>query len=271
MGRLDGKVAIVTGGSRGVGKAVCLALAREGADVVIGAKTAEPHAKLPGTIHDTAKELEALGRKALPLQVDVRDEAQIDSMVAKAVDRFGKVDILVNNAGAIFIADAVDTPAKRFDLMMGINARAAFLCARAVIPYMKGGGHIVMMSPPIHPEKLGGKVAYGMSKLGMTLCAMGLAEELRDLKISCNALWPVTMVESSAVKNFQMGSEDMWRKPEILADATLELVCSRPGEITGQALYDEDVLRKAGVTDFDARYAVIPGTHPPPLSKALFE
>ncbi len=270
MGRLDGKVAVITGASRGVGKAIAIAFARQGADVVVAAKTAEAHATLPGTIHETAREIEALGRRALPIQVNVREETDIDRMAQETAKVFGRVDILINNAGAIHLASIEDTPAKKFDLVMDVNARASYLCTRAVLPYMGRGGHVVMMSPPIHPKKIAGKVAYGLSKLGMSIIAIGLSEELRDRKISVNALWPVTAVESQATIHFQMGTPENWRKADILADATLELVCTPPGEKTGLTLYDEEVLGWIGVTNFD-HYAVVPGTKPGPYSKMVFE
>jgi len=270
MGRLDGKVAIVTGGSRGIGKVVCSTFAREGARVVVAAKTADPHPKLPGTIHDTVEEIQRDGGTAMAMQVNVREDDAIEGMVRKTIEAYGRIDIMINNAGAIYIADAEATTAKKFDLVMDINARAAFLCSRAVIPHMKDGGHIVMMSPPIAPRALKGKVAYGLSKLGMSMVAIGLAEELRHRKISVNALWPVTAVESQATIQFEMGTQADWRTPDILADATLELVCTPPGEKTGLTLYDEEVLAWVGVTDFD-RYAAVPGTNPGPWSKTLFE
>lgn len=270
MGRLDGKVAIVTGASRGIGKVISQTFAREGASIVVAAKTSEPHPKLAGTIHDTVEEIEKAGGSALAVQVNVREGEAIESMVQQTVEAFGHIDILINNAGAIFIADAEATTAKKFDLVMDVNARAAFLCSRAVIPHMKHGGHIVMMSPPIAPRALKGKVAYGLSKLGMSMVAIGLAEELRHRNVSVNALWPVTAVESQATIQFEMGTEQDWRRPEVLADATLELVCTRPGEKTGLTLYDEEVLAWAGITELD-KYAVVPGTRPGPWSKSLFQ
>jgi len=178
---LQGQVAIVTGSSRGIGRAIALGLARAGCHVVIAAKSTEPTERLPGSIFTVAAEVEALGAMALPVKVDVRDAEQIDNMAARALERFGRIDLLVNNAGALHWAGIADTPPKRFDLVMGVNVRAAFLCCRAVLPAMirQGGGHIVNMSPPLDPSILPGRVAYGVSKLGMTLLTLGLAEEVR--------------------------------------------------------------------------------------------
>jgi citronellol/citronellal dehydrogenase len=270
--RLQNRVAIVTGGSRGIGKAVCIALAREGCDVVIAAKTDEAGGKLPGTIHDTAREVEKLGRRALPLKVNVREEEEIARMADAALKEFGRIDILINNAGAINWADMVDTPASRFDLMMDVNARAAFLCSRAVLPSMleRGWGHIVMMSPPIRFGKLDGKVAYLLSKMGMTFVAKGIALESGPRGVAANALWPMTMVESQATLHFQMGELAQMRKPEIVADATVEICCTDPKKLNGQELYDEQVLRDRGVTDF-AKYQCVPGSEPEPVCRELVE
>ena len=270
--RLKDRVAVVTGGSRGVGKAVCLALAKEGCHVVVAAKTEDPNPKLPGTIHDTVKEIEALGRRGLGVKCDVRDEASIARMVDEAKKAFGQVDILVNNAGALYWADVATTPVSKFDLVMGVNARAAFLASREVLPGMleRKWGHIVMMSPPIRFGKLSGKVGYMLSKMGMTFVARGLAEEVADQGVSCNALWPMTLVESYATINFGMGEPAQWRKAEVLADATVEICCTPPGQLTGQELYDEAMLRRAGVTDF-SRYQCVPGSEPGPLSRDLIE
>lgn len=263
MSTLQNKVAIVTGSSRGVGKAVALKLAREGADIVVAAKTVEPNPKLPGTIYETAREIEALGRRALPVQTNVRKEADIERMVAVTLNTFGRVDILVNNAGALWWKPVLDTPAKRLDLVMDVNVRAAFLCARAVLPAMirHRWGHIINMSPPIDLKVIPGKVAYFISKFGMTLMVYGLAEEVRDHNIGVNALWPVTMIESLATINFGLGDRSMWRKPDILADATFAIVSKEPGTYTGRALLDEEVLRAEGVTDFSS-YSCVPGATP---------
>lgn len=261
---LQDRVAVITGASRGIGKAMALALAKEGCDIVVAAKTVEPHPKLPGTIYDTAKEVEALGRRALPIQVDVRFEEQVEAMARKTEEAFGRCDILINNAGAIFWAGVLETPVKRFDLMWQINARAPFLCSQALIPLMKKHkwGHIIMMSPPLRLDLLPGRVAYLMTKYAMTHCALGLAAELREENIACNALWPVTLIESSATINFQMGTPDQWRTPAIMCDALLAIVKKAPRAFTGNVLLDEDFLREEGVTDFD-KYAKVPGASPP--------
>ena len=264
--RLAGKVGIITGASRGIGRCIALAFAREGADVVIAAKTETPHPKLPGTIHTVADEVRALGRRALPIKVDVRDDAMIERMVDETMATFGRIDVLINNAGALWWQPVLDTPMKRYDLINDVNARAAFACTRACLPHILagGGGHVLVFSPPVDLRWLGGKVAYMISKFGMTILAHGLAEEMEGKPFSINALWPVTAVESAATVNFQFGSPELWRKADILADATLALVTKPPGQITGKALLDEDVLQGEGVTDF-SKYQCVPGAEPPPM------
>jgi citronellol/citronellal dehydrogenase len=269
MPSLRGRVAIVTGASRGIGRALALGLAREGCNVVIAAKSAESTEKLPGSIFTVAAEVEALGVRALPVRVDVRDADQIEGMAATTLERFGRIDLLINNAGALHWAGILDTPPKRFDLVMGVNTRAAFLCCRAVMPAMirQGGGHIVNMSPPLDDSILPGRIAYGISKLGMTLLTLGLAEEVRRYNVAVNSLWPVTIIESQASINHALGTSEMWRKPDILVDCVLRLVCKEPAEVTGRALLDEDFLRGEGVTEFGG-YACVPGSQPPGLSWA---
>jgi citronellol/citronellal dehydrogenase len=269
MSALAGRVAIITGASRGIGRALALGLARAGCHVVIAAKSTESTEKLPGSIFTVAAEVEALGVQALPIPVDVRDADQIEGMAAKTLERFGRVDLLVNNAGALYWASVLDTPAKRFDLVTSVNVRGAFLCCRAVLPAMiqQGSGHIINMSPPLDLSILPGRVAYGISKLGMTLLTLGLAEEVRPHGINVNSLWPVTIIESQASINHQLGTPAMWRKPDILVDCVLRLAGKAPGEVTGQALLDEDFLRAEGVTSFDG-YACVPGTQPPRLTWA---
>ncbi len=267
MAILMDKVAIVTGASRGIGRARALGLAREGCAIVVAAKSIVSTEKLPGSIFTVAQEVEALGAAALPVAIDVRDAEQIDALVAKTLDRFGRIDILVNNAGALHWQNLVDTPAKRFDLVMGVNARAACLCARAVLPAMirQKAGHIINMSPPIDLKMVPGKIAYCISKFGMTLLTHGLAEEVRQHPIAVNSLWPVTIIETQASINWGLGSPAEWRKPDILVDCVLLLVQKEPGAMTGQALLDEDFLRAEGVTDFSG-YACVPGTEPQRIS-----
>lgn len=261
---LKGRVAIITGASRGIGRALALGLAGQGCDIVIAAKSAESTEKLPGSIFSVAQEVEALGVRALPVQVDVRDGEQIEGMVARAVERFGRIDILINNAGALWWQPLLETPAKRFDLVMGVNVRAAFLACRAVLPQMQKqqAGHIINMSPPLELKMVPGRIAYCISKFGMTLLTYGLAEEMRDANIAVNSLWPVTIIESQASIHWGLGTRALWRKPDILVDCVLRLVQKEPGELTGQALLDEDFLRAEGVTDFSS-YACVPGSQPP--------
>ncbi len=249
---LSGRVAIITGASRGIGRAIALRLAREGVAVVIAAKTAEPDPRLPGTIYTVAEEVKALGGQALPLQVDVRDENAIQQMVAKTLETFGRIDILVNNAGALWWYPVLETPLKRFDLVMGVNLRASFACSQAVLPTMiaQRWGHIIMMSPPIDLSVLPGKVAYMISKFGMTMLALGLAEEVREHNVAVNALWPRTLIESQATIAWGLGTPKQWRKADIMADAVYEIVRREPATCTGKAWIDEDILREAGVTDF---------------------
>src|SRR5438445_8789050 len=235
---LHGRVAIITGASRGIGRALALGLAGQGCQIVVAAKSVESTERLPGSIHTVAKEVEGLGVSALPIQVDVRDSDQIDTMVARTIERFGRIDILVNNAGALWWQPVLETPAKRFDLVMAVNARAAFLTARAVLPHMieRKWGHIINMSPPIDLKIVPGKIAYFISKFGMTLLTHGLAEEVRAHNIAVNSLWPVTLIESQASINLRLGSREMWRKPDILVDCVLRLVQKEPATISGKAL-----------------------------------
>ncbi|MBL8799716.1 MAG: SDR family oxidoreductase [Planctomycetia bacterium] len=263
MSALQGRVAIITGASRGIGRALALGLARQGCAVVIAAKSTESTEKLPGSIHSVAREAEALGGAALPVQVDVRDEAQVEGLAAQALARFGRIDILINNAGALWWQPLSETPLKRFDLVMGVNARAAFAACRAVLPAMRQRrwGHIINMSPPIDLKFVPGRVAYCISKFGMTLLTHGLAEEVRADNIAVNSLWPVTIIESQASINLGIGNREQWRKPDILVDCVLKLTAREPSSVTGQALLDEDFLRQEGVTDFTG-YACVPGTNP---------
>jgi len=270
MTDLKGRVAIVTGASRGIGRVIALGLANAGCAVVIAAKSTASSEKLPGSIHTVAQEVEALGGQALAVQTDVRHEEQIEALAAKTLERFSRIDILVNNAGALWWQPLSETPAKRFDLVMSVNARAAFLCCRAVLPAMREqrSGHIVNMSPPFDLAMVPGRIAYSISKLGMTLLTHGLAEEVRPHNIAVNSLWPVTIIESQASINHHLGTPALWRKADILVDCVLRLVRKQSHEITGQALLDEDFLRAEGVTDFSG-YACVPGSQPPRLSWSM--
>ncbi len=261
------RVAIITGSSRGIGRAIALGLARAGWRIVVAAKSTTSTEKLPGSIYTVAAEVEALGAEALPVPVDVRDAEQIDRLAALTRERFGRIDLLVNNAGALHWTNLLETPAKKFDLVMAVNARAAFLACRAVLPCMieQKWGHIVNMSPPLDLSMVPGRIAYSISKLGMTLLTLGLAEEVKGHKIAVNSLWPVTIIESQASINWHLGQPEMWRKPDILVDCVLRIVGKEPASFTGQALLDEDFLRSEGVTDFSA-YSCVSGTEPARLS-----
>jgi citronellol/citronellal dehydrogenase len=264
MSFLKGRVAIITGGSRGIGRALALGLAGQGCAIVIAAKSTQPTEKLPGSIYSVAQEVEALGAQALPIQVDVRHEEQIEAMAVRTRERFGRIDILINNAGALWWQPLLETPAKRFDLVLDVNARASFLACRAVLPAMteRKWGHIINMSPPLELKMVPGRIAYCISKFGMTLLTHGLAEEVRAANVAVNSLWPVTIIESQASINWGLGTPALWRKPDILVDCVLRIVQKEPHALTGQALLDEDFLRGEGVTDF-APYACVSGSQPP--------
>jgi citronellol/citronellal dehydrogenase len=266
-GRLNGRVAVVTGASRGIGRAMALTLAREGARVVVAAKSERSREKLPGSIHTVAAEICEAGGEAFPVRLDLRSDEDVENLVRASVAEYGRIDILVNNAGALWWTPVLDTPLKRFDLVMGVNVRGAFVLTRAVLgPMLEGGGgHVIMVSPPVDLAALPGKTAYLVSKFGMTMLALGLAGELRDRGVAVNALWPATAVESQATINYRLGTPAQWRKPEIMADAVLEIVTTPAAELTGRALIDEDFLRERGWTDF-TRYRCDPDHEPPRLS-----
>jgi citronellol/citronellal dehydrogenase len=266
---LAGRTLFITGGSRGIGLAIAIAAAREGANVTIAAKTDTPNPKLPGTIYTAAEAIEAAGGKALPLTVDVRDEAQIALAVQQTVDRFGGIDVCVNNASAIQLTPTLATPMKRFDLMFTVNVRATFATSQACLPHLLESPqpHILNLGPPLNmdPRWFGPHVAYTMSKYGMSMCVLGMAEEFRG-QVAVNALWPRTTIATAAVN--MLGGETLMsasRKPEIVGDAA-RWILDQPKSCTGNFFIDEEVLRGAGVTDFE-RYAVTPGA---PLQPDFF-
>lgn len=261
---LSGKTLFITGASRGIGKAIALRAAQDGANVVIAAKTAEPHPKLPGTIYTAAEEVEAAGGKALPVVCDIRYEEQVLEAVKKGVDAFGGIDILVNNASAISLTSTVQTPMKRYDLMHQVNARGTFLCSQACIPHLEKADnpHILNLSPPLNMEArwFAPHVAYTMAKFGMSMCVLGMAEELKGKGIAVNALWPRTVIATAAVQNLLGGDETVKRsrKPEIMGDAAHAILTRPSREFTGNFCIDDEVLASAGITDLD-RYAYQPG------------
>jgi citronellol/citronellal dehydrogenase len=260
----SGKTLFISGASRGIGLEIAKRVAADGANVALVAKTTEPHPKLPGTIYTAAAEIEEAGGQALPIVGDIRDGDSVASAVAKTIEQFGGIDICVNNASAINLGSIEDVPLKRFDLMNGIQVRGTYAVSQACIPHMKGrdNPHILTLSPPIRMEaKWLTPTPYMMAKYGMTLCALGIAEEMRDAGIASNTLWPRTMVATAAVQNLLGGEESMKRsrKPAVYADAAYA-VLSRPArEFTGQTLLCEDVLLDSGVTDLSV-YDCLPGS-----------
>ena len=258
---LNDRTAIITGGSRGIGLAIAKKLASAGTRVVIASKTTKPHPKLPGTIFEAAKEIKELGGEALPLELDIRNEDQIQEVVDATVAHFGGVDILVNNASAIYLAGIEHTPAKRFDLMHQINVRGSFLMSQACIPHLKKSthAHILSLCPPIdlNPKWFDHYTAYTISKYGMSMVITGLAQELRADYISANGLWPRTTIATAAVENLLGGDTliQQSRWPSIVADAAAHILSLPPGEISGQFFIDEEVLRENGCRDF-SDYAV---------------
>lgn len=259
MPDLRGKTLFITGASRGIGLAIALRAARDGANIVVAAKTAEPHPKLPGTIYTAAEEIRAVGGQALPVAVDIRDEEQVRGAVAAAVAEFGGIDILVNNASAISLTGTAETPMKRFDLMMGVNTRGTFLCTQTCLPYLRRAEspQVLMISPPLdlEPRWFGPHVAYSIAKYGMSLCVLGMAEEFLPWGIGVNALWPRTIIATAALQVIPGAPVERARRPEVVADAAWHVLT---GKRTGEFLLDETVLREAGVTDFSG-YAVDPG------------
>jgi len=271
MNDLRDKTIFITGASRGIGRAIALRCARDGAKVVITGKTAVAHAKLPGTIHSVAAEVEQAGGHGLAIQLDVRDEVALQAAIEQAAQHFGGVDVLVNNASAISMTSTVETPARRLDLMWDVNMRATFLASQACIPYLKysSNPHILTLSPPLNFDAkwFAPHVAYSISKFGMSLCALGMAREFAADGIAVNCLWPRTTIATAAIRfNFPEKVFAASRKPEIVADAAYEIFKRKSRECTGNFFIDEEVLMVAGVTDF-VQYAVTPDA---PLFGDLF-
>jgi citronellol/citronellal dehydrogenase len=262
---LRGKTLFITGASRGIGKAIALRAARDGANVVVAAKTGEPHAKLPGTIHTAAEEIERAGGRALACLVDVRFEDQIHAAVVQAVAAFGGIDVLVNNASAISLTGTLDTPLKRFDLMHQINTRGTFACSQACIPHLlkAQNPHILNIAPPLDLREkwFASHVAYTTAKFGMSLLVLGMAGEFRSSGIAVNALWPRTVIATAAVQNLLGGDSVVRgsRTPDIMADAAHAVLTRSSRSCNGNYFIDEDLLRSVGVTDFD-KYQTVPGS-----------
>jgi citronellol/citronellal dehydrogenase len=264
---LAGKRIFITGGSRGIGLAIALRAAADGASVAIAAKTSDPNPKLPGTIHTAAAEIEAAGGKALAIQCDLRDELQIEAAVNQAAETFGGIDILINNASAINLTRTDATPAKRFDLMFDVNVRGTFLTSQAALPHLRKSGaegrnpHILNLSPPLSMKPIWFKnhVAYTMAKYGMSMCVLGMAEEFKRDGIAVNALWPRTVIDTAALQMIPGIDALAGRKPEILADAAY-IIFNRPAaECTGNFFVDDELLASEGITDLE-KYSVTPGT-----------
>lgn len=276
MRSLSGRTLFISGGSRGIGLAIALRAARDGANVAIAAKTGEPNPKLPGTIHSAAAEIEQAGGRALPILCDIRDEAAVCAAVDATVKTFGGIDVLINNASAISLTGTLETSMKRFDLMFDVNVRGTFLCSQACLPHLKQAAaagrnpHILTLSPPLNldPKWFGGHVAYTMAKYGMSMCVLGMAEEFRKDGIGVNALWPRTVIATAALAMIPGAREqlDRARKPEIMADAAHAILIRDASSTTGNFFLDDEVLRDAGVTDL-APYAVKPGM---PLMPDIF-
>jgi len=264
---LAGKTLFITGASRGIGKAIALRAARDGANVAIVAKTEQPQPKLPGTIYSAAEEIEAAGGHALPIPVDIRDDAKVQEAARRCAERFGGIDILVNNASAISLTGTLETPMKRFDLMFSVNVRGTYCCSQACVPYLKQAAqagrnpHILNLGPPLNmkPQWFKNHVAYTMAKYGMSMCVLGMAAEFRTDGIAVNGLWPRTVIHTAALAMIPGVDPNRCRTPEILADTAYVILNRDSRTHTGNLYIDEEVLRSEGITDL-ARYGVVPGT-----------
>lgn len=255
MNNLRNKVIFITGASRGIGREIALRCARDGANIAIAAKTVEKHPKLSGTIYSVAEEIVASGGQALPLIVDVRDEAMVADAVSQTVARFGGIDVLINNASAINLSSSMDLPVKKFDLIFAVNMRATFMCSKMCVPHLKKSSnpHILNLSPPLSmkPKWFKKHVAYTISKYGMSMCTLGMAEEFKTDSIAVNSLWPKTLIATAAIaNNISKIIYHMSRKPSIVADAAYQIITSNSKEVTGNFFIDEVVLRQKGIKNF---------------------
>ena len=266
---LSGSTAFITGTTRGIGKQIALALAEQGCNVVSTGKTSEEDdygedKDLEGSIEQTAREVEARGAEALALQLDVRDEDAVEAATQEAIDYFGEVNVVINNASAIQLLTVEDLPPKRFDLMTDVNVRGTYLTSRAFIPHLKEveNAWILTNAPPVGVDRMPGSAPYTWSKLGMSFITLSLAGELDEYDVGCNSFWPVTAIDTRATRYFGLGTEDDWRTPDIVSDAVLEMLRRDPAEFTGNAVYDEEILREAGIENF-SEYNLTPGDPAP--------
>jgi len=261
---LKGKTLFITGASRGIGKAIALKAAKDGANIAVVAKTAEPHPKLPGTVYTSVEEIEKVGGNGLPCIADIRFKEKVQDAVDKTIDAFGGIDILINDASAISLTPTLQTSMKRFDLMFSVNVRGTFLCSKLCIPYLKKAEnpHILNLSPPLNmdPKWFANHVAYTMSKYGMSMCVLGMAEEFKKDGIAVNALWPRTAIATAAVRNLLGGKESIQhsRKPEIVADAAYLIITQKSKDCTGNFFIDDEVLMEHGITDL-SKYSIVEG------------
>lgn len=267
----NNKVAIITGATRGIGRVLANKMAELGCNIVVTGKTVKSTRALPGDIYEVSKEIENYGVKALPIQLNLRDQYNIKITVDKTMEEFGRIDYLINNAGALWWKSILGTSHKKYDLIHDINSRGSYILSRECIPYMlknDNGGHIVMCSPPITTDinHYKNKTAYMISKLGMTMSMMGISSEYDNEKIAANSIWPKTPIESQALINHRLGNPFMWRKADIVCDAIINILQENPLEFKGNALIDEEYLLEKGETDFD-KYNCVPGGNPPSLDK----
>ncbi|WP_363465958.1 SDR family oxidoreductase [Halogeometricum borinquense] len=270
--KLDGRVAFITGTSRGIGKALALELADAGVKVVSTGKTVEEKDELPGTIVETTEEIRSRGGESIWRQIDVRDEESVAAAIEDTVEEFGGIDFVINNAGAIHIAPFEETPPRRYDLLTEVNVRGTYVTTQAALPHLRESdhAHVLAFSPPVTNPARPGMAAYAVSKYGMTIVMQSLADELSGDDIALNSLWPVAAIESEATRHFGMGTPEDWRTPQVVCDAVTEILGRDPSECSGNAFYDEEILRDMGVEDFD-QYNVVEEADPGPMSAHLFD